>query len=168
VGPQLVRQSVADAHVVLVAGPELPGAVAEVHSLQGLHEQPTLLVPSASRVDAVNRALDGAGLAHLACHGYVRADNPTFSSLLLSDGQLPVYELDQLGVAPYRMVLAACESGSDVIYEGNETLGFVSTLVAGVRPGSSPAPWSCPTGMWSRSCACCTRVRGGPPRPRTR
>jgi CHAT domain-containing protein len=41
-----------------------------------------------------------------------------------------VHELDQLEVAPYRMVLAACESGSDVIYEGNETLGFVSTLMA--------------------------------------
>jgi CHAT domain-containing protein len=113
-----------------VAGPELPGAVAEVQSLQGLHERPTVLVPPASRVDAVRRALDGAGLVHLACHGYVRADNPTFSSLLLSDGRLTVHELDQLGVAPYRMVLAACESGSDVIYEGNETLGFVSTLMA--------------------------------------
>jgi CHAT domain-containing protein len=28
------------------------------------------------------------------------------------------------------MVLAACESGSDVTYEGNEMLGFVSTLIA--------------------------------------
>jgi tetratricopeptide (TPR) repeat protein len=124
------RQSAADARVVLVAGPELPGAAAEVHSLRESHEQPTVLVPPASRVDAVTRALDGAGLVHLACHGHIRADNPTFSSLLLSDGQLTVHELDQRGVAPYRMVLAACESGSDVTYEGNEMLGFVSTLIA--------------------------------------
>jgi tetratricopeptide (TPR) repeat protein len=125
-----LRQAAAAARVVLVAGPELPGAAAEVHALQALHEQPTVLIPPASSVDAVTRALDGAGLAHLACHGSIRADNPTFSSLLLTDGQLTVHELELRAIAPYRMVLAACESGSDATYDGNETLGFVSTLLA--------------------------------------
>jgi CHAT domain-containing protein/tetratricopeptide (TPR) repeat protein len=125
-----LRQRAADAHVALIAGPELPGAAAEVHALQTLHDRPTVLVPPASRVDTVTRALDGAGLAHLACHGYIRADNPTFSSLLLSDGQLTLHELDERGIAPYRLVLAACESGSGVTYEGNEMLGFVGTLIA--------------------------------------
>jgi tetratricopeptide (TPR) repeat protein len=125
-----LRECGVDAPVVLVAGPELPGAAAEVRSLQALHEQPTVLVPPDSRVEAVTRALDRAGLVHLACHGYIRADNPTFSSLLLSDGHLTVQELDRRHIAPYRMVLAACESGSDVVYAGNEMLGFVSTLLA--------------------------------------
>ncbi|MGH4021720.1 MAG: CHAT domain-containing protein, partial [Pseudonocardiaceae bacterium] len=125
-----LRRCDVDAPVVLVAGPELPGAAAEVHSLEAVHEQPTVLVPPASRVDAVTRALHGAGLVHLACHGHIRTDNPTFSSMLLSDGHLTVQELDQRGIAPYRMVLAACESGSDALFEGNETLGFVSTLIA--------------------------------------
>jgi tetratricopeptide (TPR) repeat protein len=125
-----LRRPTGDAHVVLVAGPELPGAVWEVDQLRALHERPTVLVPPASGVETVTRALRGAGLAHLACHGHIRADNPTFSSLLLSDGRLTVHELDQRGIAPYRMVLAACESGSDSTYEGNEMLGFVSTLIA--------------------------------------
>ena len=125
-----LRRCDVDAPVVLVAGPELPGAAAEVHALQAVHERPTVLAPPASRVDTVMRALDGAGLVHLACHGYIRPDNPTFSSLLLSDGHLTVQELDQRGIAPYRIVLAACESGSDVLFEGNEALGFVSTLIA--------------------------------------
>jgi len=125
-----LRRPAADAHVVLVAGPELPGAAREVDLLRAVHERPTVLVPPASRVETVTRALRGAGLAHLACHGHIRADNPTFSSLLLSDGRLTVHELDQRGIAPYRMVLAACESGSDTTYEGNEMLGFVSTLIA--------------------------------------
>jgi tetratricopeptide (TPR) repeat protein len=125
-----MRKPAAGAHVALVAGPELPGAAAEVRSLTAQHERPTVLVPPHSTVDAVARALDGAGLAHLACHGNIRADNPTFSSLQLSDGELTVHELDQRGVAPHRLVLAACESGSEVTYEGNETLGFVGTLIA--------------------------------------
>jgi tetratricopeptide (TPR) repeat protein len=125
-----LHQGASAARVVLVAGPDLPGAAAEVRALQALHEQATVLAPPASGVDAVTRALDGAGLAHLACHGHIRADNPTFSSLLLSDGQLTVHDLEQRAVAPHRMVLAACESGSDVTYDGNEMLGFVSTLIA--------------------------------------
>jgi CHAT domain-containing protein len=113
-----------------VAGPELAGATAEIHALQTLHDHPTVLAPPASTVETVTRALDHAGLVHLACHGHIRADNPTFSSLLLSDGQLTVHELDQRGVTPHRLILAACQSSSDTTYPGNETLGFISTLLA--------------------------------------
>ncbi len=69
-------------------------------------------------------------LAHIACHCFVRGDNPTFSSLLLADGYLTVHELDLRSDVPHRVVLAACDSGKDVSYEGNELLGFVSTLMA--------------------------------------
>ena len=60
----------------------------------------------------------------------MRTDNPLFSSLLLADGPLTVHELAERGPAPHRIVLAACESGTEVGYEGNETLGFVSALLA--------------------------------------
>jgi CHAT domain-containing protein len=115
---------------VLVAGPDLSGAAVEVHALGGLHEQPIVLSPPESTVDAVMNALSGAALAHLACHGRLRSDNPMFSSLLLSDGPLTVQELDLRGIAPHRMVLAACESAADTSYEGDEALGFVSALMA--------------------------------------
>jgi len=124
-----LRQQSSD-RVVLVAGPELPGAVAEVDMLREIHDRATVLVPPASTVDEVAAALRAAGLAHLACHGALRSDNPTFSSLLFSDGPLTVHELALRGIAPHRMVLAACESGVGVAYEGNEMLGFVSALMA--------------------------------------
>jgi tetratricopeptide (TPR) repeat protein len=116
--------------VVLVAGPGLPGAIAEVESLAGIHPPATRLMPPASTADAVADALAGAGLAHLACHGTLRADNPMFSSLLLSDGPLTVQEIYARGLAPHRLVLAACESGTLIGYEGDEVLGFVSALLA--------------------------------------
>jgi CHAT domain-containing protein len=119
-----------DGEVVLVAGPDLPCAVAEVEALRGLHDRPTVLAPPGSTVSATAKALDGAALAHLACHGRLRSDNPTFSSLLLSDGSLTVQELDLRGIAPRRMILAACDSGAGVSYEGDELLGFVSALIA--------------------------------------
>ena len=113
-----------------MAGPDLPGAVAEVDSLTGIHPAATSITPPASTADTVAGALAGADLAHLACHGTLRADNPMFSSLLLSDGPLTVQEAYARGLAPHRLVLASCESGSQVSYAGDEVLGFVSALLA--------------------------------------
>jgi len=116
--------------VVLVAGPELPGAAAEVASLAVIHPAAARITPPASTAETVTDALAGADLAHLACHGTLRADNPMFSSLLLSDGPLTVQEIYARGLAPHRLVLASCESGSVVGYAGDEVLGFVSALLA--------------------------------------
>jgi tetratricopeptide (TPR) repeat protein len=114
----------------LIAGPELEGASEEITALHRLHPDAALLVPPDSTVDAVAALLVEADLAHLACHGNVRADNPLFSSLLFSDGSLTVHELDLRGLAPRRIILAACQSGTETTFAGNETLGFVSALLA--------------------------------------
>lgn len=116
--------------VVLVAGPGLPGAVEEVEALRLRHPGATVLVPPDSGTAPVAAALAGARLAHLACHCRPRADNPSFSALTLADGPLTVLDLVLHGVAPHRIVLAACSSGADVSYAGNETVGFVSALIA--------------------------------------
>ncbi len=89
-----------------------------------------MLRPEVSTAHAVVSALADADLAHLACHGTPRADNPMFSSLLLADGPVTVQELHGAGVAPHRLILASCHSGADVAYLGDEVLGFVSTMLA--------------------------------------
>jgi hypothetical protein len=123
------RTEPADGSVVLVAGPDLPGAAEEVSALAALHPDAQLLAPPASTVDAVVDLLRGARLAHLACHGRLRADNPTFSSFVLSAGELTVHELNLRGVSPHRVVLSACDSGADATYDGDEFVGFVSALL---------------------------------------
>jgi tetratricopeptide (TPR) repeat protein len=116
--------------VALVAGPGLPGAIEEVEALARLHTGATRIMPPDSTAGAVAGALAGAGLAHLACHGILRTDNPMFSSLVLSDGPMTVQELYTRGLAPPRLVLASCESGSQASYAGDEALGFVGALLA--------------------------------------
>jgi tetratricopeptide (TPR) repeat protein len=116
--------------VALVAGPGLPGAIEEVQALAGRYAPARCLLPPASTAGAVAAALAGADLAHLACHGVLRADNPMFSSLLLSDGPMTLQEIYARGLAPRRLVLASCQSGSQASYAGDEVLGFVGALLA--------------------------------------
>jgi tetratricopeptide (TPR) repeat protein len=115
---------------VLVEGPSLPGATTEIRRLRELYPGAIAIGPPDSTAQAVLRRLDGAGLVHLACHGWLRSDNPLFSSLILSDGPLTVQELRTSGVAPHRLVLASCQSGADVAYAGDEVVGFISSLLA--------------------------------------
>jgi CHAT domain-containing protein len=81
-------------------------------------------------------------MLHLACHGRLRADNPLFSSLLLADGPLTVYELERLQDPPHQVVLAGCDTGRVHLVAGEEVLGLAaallgsgtSTLIASVVP----------------------------------
>lgn len=116
--------------VALISGPGLPGAAAELAALRGVHPGAAVLTPPDSTCQATVDALRGASLAHLACHGRLRSDNPAFSALHLTDGPLTVHELSCRQRAPHQVVLAACESGAQVGFPGDEALGFVSVLLA--------------------------------------
>jgi CHAT domain-containing protein len=127
------------AGLALVAGPGLPGALAEVRQIHQARQQSDLLVPPDSDVRATLAMISRADTAHLACHGLLRSDNPLFSSLLLSDGPLTLYEVLNAGVVPRRVVLAACNAGEEHRYAG-----FVSALMArgtaGVVASTIPLP----------------------------
>jgi hypothetical protein len=124
------RTATADGRVLVVAGPDLPGAEGEAAAVAGCHPAATVLVPPKSTTETVLAAMQEADLVHLACHGFLRGDNPTFSALDVCDGRVTVQELDLRGIAPHRVVLAACDSAADVAYAGDELLGFVSALLA--------------------------------------
>jgi tetratricopeptide (TPR) repeat protein len=137
-------QAPASQQVALVAGPGLPGAVREVTALGEVHTGATVLAPPDSTVEATIELVQHADLAHLACHGRLRSDNPLFSALELSDGALTLHEMFSRGVAPHRVVMAACDTGVERSYEGGEVLGFVSAMMArgtaGVVAAGLPVP----------------------------
>jgi CHAT domain-containing protein len=115
---------------VVVAGPDLPHAAAEVSELAGLYPDAEQLTGHAAAVDAVTAALDGAELGHIAAHGRFRDDNPQFSTLQLADGPLIVHDLLRLDRPPRHVVLSACDSGMSAGPTGDELLGFAAALLA--------------------------------------
>jgi CHAT domain-containing protein len=119
---------------VLVAGPGLPAAAAEVEALRAVYPKSRRLVDADALARAVAGALDGASIAHVAAHAQFRADNPLFSSLELADGPLTVYDLEGLGNPPATVVLSACQVGLSGVRAGDEVMGMVAALLgAGTR-----------------------------------
>jgi CHAT domain-containing protein/tetratricopeptide (TPR) repeat protein len=124
------RTPAAAGGVLVVAGPGLPDAVREAAAVAAVHPGSTLLGPDQARAAAFRRGMDGALLTHVAAHGVFRADNPLFSSLLLSDGPFTVHDIERLDNTPHHVVLAACETGRSRVLAGDETLGLASALLS--------------------------------------
>lgn len=123
----------------LVAGPDLPGAEAEVIQLASSFPDAIVLQGDAATVPAVRTALEGADLVHLAAHGSFRADAPLFSSLRLADGHLTVYDLERLRSVPETLVLPACDAAVVAVRPGDELLGTAAALLGlGVRSVVAP------------------------------
>jgi tetratricopeptide (TPR) repeat protein len=114
---------------LLVAGPGLAHAEAEVRSVAAAAKGAEVLVGEQASAETVLKALDGTGLAHIAAHGHFRADNPMFSYLRLADGPLTVYDLERLASAPSTVVLSACNAGLSLVHAGEELMGLVAALL---------------------------------------
>jgi len=119
----------AGARVGVVAGPGLPGAREEAEAVADMYPNSWRLLDGAATVASLCAAMDGAALVHIAAHGRLRSDNPLFSSLLMADGPLTVYDLERLDRAPYQVVLASCDTARSHVIAGDEVLGLAGALL---------------------------------------
>ncbi|HET8681521.1 MAG TPA: CHAT domain-containing protein [Micromonosporaceae bacterium] len=122
------RQAQVTGEVAVVAGPALPGAGAEAEAVARIYAT-TALAPGSATAEATKAALTGADLAHLATHGRMSAENPLFSSLVLTGGPLMVYDIERLARVPSTVVLAACDTGRHTVWAGDELLGLTATFL---------------------------------------
>lgn len=122
-------EAVSDGRVVLVAGPDLENAVAEVEALRKVHGKATVIGPNEGAT-ALTSAIPGAAVAHAACHASFEVDNPMFSSLRLGDGDFNVYDIERLHEPPRLVVLSACDSGYTDTRAGDELTGLTSALLS--------------------------------------
>ena len=116
--------------MTFVAGPGLRHATPEARELAGIYKGALFLHGKAATAEAALAALDGARLAHVACHGRFRADSPLFSSLELADGPLTMLDLQRMRRAPEIMVLSSCDLALSDRHPGDELLGLAAVLLA--------------------------------------
>lgn len=113
-----------------IAGPGLPGAVAEVAAVTRVWAQMSALSrPDATGADLIT-ALQDTAVVHVAAHGIHHEQSPLFSSILLADGPLFAHELQSAGVAARHVVLSACDVGRALVRPGEEPLGLTAALLA--------------------------------------
>lgn len=128
-----VRRSSSAVRVVLVAGPGLEHADAEIEMLAAHHAVAGADVVRLDGADAtVERVLDefeGADIVHIAAHGTFRNDSPMFSAIHLHDGPLTVYDLETVTTPPGVVVLSACDAGRVAVRGGGELLGTAAALL---------------------------------------
>lgn len=125
-----------------VAGPDLEHAEREVVDLGSLYSEPRIVTGSDSTVPACLDLLARSDVVHIACHGTFRTDNPMFSALRLADGQLVVYDFEQLDRVPDVVVMSACSVANSKTVLGGSALGLAaalttfgaSTVVAPISP----------------------------------
>ena len=115
---------------VAIAGPDVPLAHAEAERVLTCYQRGGLLHGARAVVADVATAIRGADVAHLVCHGRFSSDNPMFSSLLMADGPMFVYDLERLTPPPKVIVLSSCHAGSHATPAGREVLGLTASLLA--------------------------------------
>ena len=120
---------------LLVAGPRLSHAAAEVEALAPGMPHPTVLTSAAATVESTLALLPRVDVAHLATHGHHVPDNALFSALELADGRLHGYEVQTLPRVPRLVVLSACDVGRHDVRPGDESLGVASAFL-GAGAGS--------------------------------
>ncbi len=116
--------------VVVVAGPDLAHADAEAWEVADLYAGVEAVDSDGATVDRLRTLLDRAATGHIACHARFEVDNPMFSALRLTDGDLNVYDLERMRRVPDLVVLSACDSGFSDTHPGQELMGLSSALLS--------------------------------------
>ena len=134
-----VRADARDA--LIVAAPDVPNeaplpfAAAEAHAVATLVPRAEVLVGADAGAPAVEAKLAGRRVAHVACHGKTRFDDPGESRLILGDGRpLTLRRLLEVRLTGTRLVvLSACESGMpEVVVPQEKTSLAAGLMLAGV------------------------------------
>jgi CHAT domain-containing protein len=111
-----------------LAGPGLEHAEREVAELGSLYPAARVVTGSGSTVTACLDLLADSEVVHIACHGTFRTDNPMFSALHLADGELVVYDFEQVNRLPEVVVISACSVANTKVLQGGSFLGLAAAL----------------------------------------
>jgi CHAT domain-containing protein len=126
-----IRPSRATAGALILAVPDdyNPGIAAEAGVVASAMPGARVLLGDQATPEALRELGAGAGLIHVAAHGFFRRDNPMFSAIQLGASRLTVLDLYELDLASELVVLSGCGTGLGVVEGGDEQIGLVRGLL---------------------------------------
>jgi CHAT domain-containing protein len=135
---------------LIVAAPEVPNeaplpfAAAEAYAVATLVPRAEVLIGADAGAPAVEPKLAGRRVAHVACHGKTRFDDPGESRLILGDGRpLTLRRLLELRLTGTRLaVLSACESGMPEVAVPQEKTSLAAGLMLAGVAGVVASVWA--------------------------
>lgn len=117
--------------LVLADTRRLAYTLGEAEVLRRLFPRASIHLDGHASIATLRRVGPTATSIHLACHGTFRSDNPMFSALELTDGNLSALDAEKLGLANPLVVLSACDSGVATVADGDEVFGLVRAFLIG-------------------------------------
>ncbi len=132
--------------------PALQSAEKEVRQLTRYYLSPVILTGEDAREERVKREMEASHLIHFATHYMINNRNARLSGLLLADepspktpdadGMLRYYEIFSLDLRRARLVvLAACQTGVDRIFNGEGAVGLSRAFIAAGIPIVAASLW---------------------------
>jgi tetratricopeptide (TPR) repeat protein len=118
------------AMVVGIDDPGLPSVPREVEVISATWPSAQVAVGPRATSRVLHRSVGSFDVLHLATHGVFRADNPSFSSIKLTDAWLTVRDLAEVARGAQLVTLSACETGVSGITAGDEVIGLTRGLLS--------------------------------------
>jgi CHAT domain-containing protein/tetratricopeptide (TPR) repeat protein len=115
--------------VVGVADELAPAVASEVDLVADRLASPIKLAGPEALADRVLEAVGGAGIVHLAGHGWWRSDNPMYSAVRVADRWLTAAELMNCDLDGALVVLSACDTGRVRALPGDELHGLARAVL---------------------------------------
>jgi Tfp pilus assembly protein PilF len=115
--------------VMGIADAATPSIPEEIAAVAAAVPSPDVLVGSEATHDRLRALAPESRFIHIATHGVFRADNPMFSSILLGDGPLNLFDLYHLDLSAELVTLSGCSTGMNAVIGGDELVGLVRGLL---------------------------------------
>jgi CHAT domain-containing protein len=93
-----------------------------------------LLLGDEASLQAFRQQAPSCRFLHIAAHGWMRRDNPIFSSIRLGDADLQLFDFQSMSIQADLVTLSGCSTGANVLAGADELLGLTrGVLAAGAR-----------------------------------
>ena len=115
--------------VIGVADERAPAVASEVDIVAARMANSIKLAGDDARAERVLEVIDGAGVVHLAGHGWWRSDNPMYSAVRVADRWLTAAELMNADLDGALVVLSACDTGRVRALPGDELHGLARAVL---------------------------------------